>query len=308
MGRIDGSLAFVVGGQGVFLGGGFGGAGVHLIGQGGLRLGVALEQVELIPQGFHIHRQAVRNLRQLAVGGGDGGGAVLQTGEDEVGGGAVGGVGEVLNVLIQGALPVVDGGHRAVVGVPLDLVGQLRPGILAVVDGDDVSQGDVPLEGHDGVGAVLSAVAPQSLDLFHVGHGVAAAGVLVVVQQDLQDVLRVDIQHIAVIGPGGVGGVLDLNGDGIGVPVAGGVAGLRRHSRDIQGVGIGIAVLRDAGLQVGFRDGLFAAGDIQLELPAAVLHVQIIRRPAEGDILAVPAIVGVVQTAFGLFQFDGRGR
>ena len=127
------------------------------------------------------------------------------------------------------------------------------------------------------------------------------------VQQDLQDVLRVDIQHIAVIGPGGVGGVLDLNGDGIGVPVAGGVAGLRRHSRDIQGVGIGIAVLRDAGLQVGFRNGLLAAGDVQLKLSAAP-YIQVLRRPAEGDVLALPAAIGLVQAAFGLFQFDGRGR
>ena len=94
------------------------------------------------------------------MGGGDGGFAVLQAGEDEVGGGAVGGVGEVLDVLIQDALPVVDGGHRAVVGGPGDLVGQLGPGVVPVVDGDDVSQSDVPLEFYDFIGALLAAVAP----------------------------------------------------------------------------------------------------------------------------------------------------
>ena len=106
----------------------------------------------------------------------------------------------------------------------------------------------------------------------------------------------------------GVGGVLDLNGDGIGVPVAGGVAGLRRHSRDIQGVGIGISILRHPARQVGFRDGLFATGDVQFKLSAAVLYIQVVCRPAESDVLAVPAAIGLVQAACGLVQFDGRGR
>ena len=62
--------------------------GVDRVVQGGFRLGVTLEQIELVLRGLHIDLHDVCD-PSLDMGGGDSGLALLQAGEDKVDRGAV---------------------------------------------------------------------------------------------------------------------------------------------------------------------------------------------------------------------------
>jgi len=143
------------------------------------------------------------------------GAAVAQAGQAQFGRRAIGNVGEVLDILIQRALLIVDGGHAAVRRMPRNLVGQFRPGILAVIDRDDVLEVDVPLQSQD----LLLRHLGNTL---HIGHGKTAARIFAI-YPEFQSIGIVDIEQEGVIAPGGVRAVFCLHGDGIDLPVAGGV-------------------------------------------------------------------------------------
>ena len=167
------------------------------IGEGGGQLGVALEQVELVGQGFHAQVQS-------GVGLGEGmlhrnlGLTFGQAGKDKLVGGRVGAAVEILDVLIQAAPVIVHRGHAAlfppVCFGPLHPVAQGAPGVIPIVDGDHPLQVNIALHVQNlFLGDLKFVFLVQAADLGHIGH-LQGGRRLLPVNPQLQGAVAVHIQ------------------------------------------------------------------------------------------------------------------
>ena len=205
----------------------------------------------------------------------------------------------MLNVLVQRILLVVDGGDGASGGAirlfrgPFDLVGQLAPGILAIVHGDHTFQGNVPLEGQD----LLRLHVGDALDI-----GKGNVVFVFSVHPNLQRVRVVDIQQEGIIAPGVVRAVFGLYRDGIYIPIAGGIriCGFVGHFDLVQQIASGKSAVA-AGPRVLHRcDHLCALCDQHFKLARMRgVAVEVLDFPAYvhrplgiGDIVAVQLVKG----------------
>ena len=108
-----------------------------------------LEEVELVPQGVHVHRHAVGHLRG-GVGGGDGDALHVGGGGDRhLGLGQVGLIAQVLDIVPQAPLAVVDPHRLGVVGDPFDAVPEAAPAVCVGVDAHVLDEAQLLPQGQD---------------------------------------------------------------------------------------------------------------------------------------------------------------
>ena len=233
------------------------------------------------------------------------GGAIGEAGQAELRRGAIGGALVAGDVLVKGALLIIEGGvglARAAGGggvlrAPGELVGDFQPGLIRV-HGDVRGQGDVPAgipHGLLGCGAVLAV--NQLLDVLFLpvgqGDGAAVGCVLAVHHELLEGHPVVDVEHEGVVAPGAVGGVFGGHFHGVGVAV------LVGHIGNVHGEGAALVFSVDAS---ALHRTCGIVGDDQAELLAVA--VEVCKAPGEGEGVH---FIGDVQGA-GPGQLHHRGR
>ena len=221
----------------------------------------------------------------------DGGGAVAQPGEDEFLGRAVGGVAVICNVVVNTAGLVVDAGHFVLGRQPAYLVGNLRPGVIAVVDADGSAQRDVAVQ-------IQDLITGQAADVLHITQQQVVR--LFAVHQNIQRLAVVHVEGHRVVGPSGVVFIFRLEVYGVHV---GQRTGADLFDRDCIAAVIGgilLARLHAEGKLAGFLiigddaliDQRVVAGNLKLEL-AFVQAVEMAQQPVDLQGAGIVEQIGV---------------
>ena len=142
------------------------------IDHGGSRLGIELEEIEMILERLCVHLDACFHAR-IRVGGFDGDAIrrVALADKQEVGSRSVRGIAVVADIGIQAALLIVYGDKLGIVGFPLDAIRQHTPDACAVVGGNHLLQADIGTQSSKVLKAeLIAAFIHITLHLISVVH------------------------------------------------------------------------------------------------------------------------------------------